>query len=136
MYLRGKYRFLSNFYIEPSGAHVEGKYQAHKLNPPVAGLLQSVSPGVAKRIGREFDLTGQTRKDWHKVNLEIMYKLVKAKFTDPMLAELLLATGDAELIESNAWDDRFWGQVNEIGENHLGKILMRVRKELGEADGH
>ena len=75
MYLRGKYRFLSNFYIEPSGAHVEGKYQAHKLNPPVADLLQSVSPGVAKRMGREFDLTGQTRKDWHEVNLEIMYKL-------------------------------------------------------------
>ena len=28
------------------------------------------------------------------------------------------------------------GNEDIVKANHLGKILMRVRKELGEADGH
>ena len=42
----------------------------------------------------------------------------------------LLKTGDAMLIEGNTWGDRIWGQVNGVGENNLGKILMRIREEL------
>lgn len=42
----------------------------------------------------------------------------------------LLETGDAELVESNWWHDYFWGVCNGRGENHLGKILMKIRAEL------
>lgn len=30
-------------------------------------------------------------------------------------------------MEENNWGDKFWGTVNGVGENHLGKILMRIR---------
>ncbi len=56
-----------------------------------------------------------------------------AKFTqNPDLLSKLLATGDAELIEGNTWGDRVWGVdlYRGAGENHLGKILMRIRDEL------
>jgi hypothetical protein len=46
---------------------------------------------------------------------------------------MLLLTGDEELIEGNFWGDVFWGVCNGVGKNHLGKILMEVRSELGGA---
>jgi predicted NAD-dependent protein-ADP-ribosyltransferase YbiA (DUF1768 family) len=50
-----------------------------------------------------------------------------------------VASGDADLIEDNNWNDRFYGAVYDthqeawIGENHLGRTLMKVREELKDA---
>lgn len=60
-----------------------------------------------------------------------MYEVCKAKFTQNKSCRgNLLKTGNAELIEGNDWGDKIWGQVNGIGENNLGKILMKIREEL------
>jgi len=68
-----------------------------------------------------------------------MKYVVKQKFSQhPELRNLLLATQEEELISDNAGQeaDRFWGvnnYVNEFnydGENHLGRILMKERKEI------
>jgi ribA/ribD-fused uncharacterized protein len=89
--------------------------------------------GEAKRMGRKI----KRRSDWFDVSLLIMEELVRQKFTRyPELKSKLLETGEATLIEGNNWNDRFYGCVydtnrNEwVGENHLGKILMKVREEL------
>ena len=53
------------------------------------------------------------------------------------LRVLLLATGDAELVEGNSWHDNDWGDcwcdrcVEVLGANMLGVILMEVRGRLG-----
>ena len=52
------------------------------------------------------------------------------KFLNPDLREKLVATGDAELIEGNHWNDTCWGVCKGIGQNNLGKILMEVRDML------
>lgn len=63
--------------------------------------------------------------------LSVMETLVREKFTrHPALAAQLLATGDLELVERNHWRDTFWGICDGRGENHLGRILMKVRTEL------
>lgn len=31
------------------------------------------------------------------------------------------------IIEVNNWGDTYWGVCNGIGDNHLGKILMKIR---------
>ena len=66
-----------------------------------------------------------------------MYEIVKAKFTqNEALTQKLLQTGDMPIEEGNAWNDTFWGvdiRTGE-GENHLGEILMQVRKELADAN--
>jgi hypothetical protein len=149
----GDYRFLSNFYIEPDGSCVEREYQVAKtlddasrdyilnvydtddltirLKKAKFGeprkWLRYTTPGEAKRRGNGVTL----RPDWEKLKIPLMLDLVRKKFSDhPHLAELLLATGDAELVEGNDWGDVFWGVCRKRGRNELGKILMQVREEL------
>lgn len=80
----------------------------------------------AKRFGRRVQL----RPDWEQVKDNIMYEIIKSKFSIKHLREMLLATGEAILIEGNTWNDTYWGMCRGKGKNMLGKILMRVREEL------
>ena len=60
-----------------------------------------------------------------------MYELCYQKFSEnEVLKDKLLETGDAILIEGNRYHDTYWGMVDGVGENKLGKILMRIREEL------
>ena len=70
------------------------------------------------------------RKDWEKVKLQVMEDLLQQKFKHPDLRAKLIATYPEELIEKNTWNDTFWGQCKGKGENHLGKLLMKIREEL------
>lgn len=132
---RGPYFFLSNFYsavVEYDGLSyptVEHAYQAAKT--PDLAARENIrclpTPNQARRAGRKVEL----RLNWNDQRVPIMRYLVGRKFINhPNLADLLLATGDQELIEGNAWGDRFWGVYRGQGENQLGKILMEVRNGL------
>lgn len=61
----------------------------------------------------------------------VMLNLLRIKFSDPMLRQQLVDTGDAELVEGNAWNDTFWGVSLKtgMGKNWLGRLLMQVRDE-------
>lgn len=141
----GRWSFLSNFHpskIEHQGIEyptVEHFYVAMKVNDQqlIDGVYYTPgdfremiakidTPGLAKKIGRKTKL----RKDWETKKIEVMNWGVREKFKNPQLAEMLLNTGDQELIEGNWWKDTFWGVCNGVGKNHLGKILMEVRREL------
>ena len=71
------------------------------------------------------------RADWETVKEDIMYQAVLKKFqTHAELKELLLSTGDQDIVE-NAPGDYYWGCGKEgTGLNRLGEILMRVREEI------
>lgn len=126
----GEYRFLSNFWPAKvifdgvTYPTVENAYQAAKVEKHLRfGFLSS--PGEAKKLGQTLTL----RPGWKSIKLEIMYKLCQQKFSQSPLKEKLLAT-EGLLEETNDWGDRYWGVCDGIGENHLGKILMRIREEL------
>lgn len=128
----GKHRFLSNFwscYVKYKGVEypsVENAYQAAKcLNRMDRERFLNIKASEAKKLGRVILM----RPNWDNEKLDVMYELVKQKFGDPVLKEKLLATGTEELQEGNWWGDAYWGTVNGVGENHLGKIIMRVRAE-------
>lgn len=131
----GEYRFLSNFWpaeVEFEGQRypsVEHAYQAAKTLDPVERrrIATQATPSAAKRAGRALVL----RDDWLEVKLDVMESCVRDKFTrHAELRRRLLETGDAELVEGNTWGDRYWGVFEGQGENHLGKILMKIRGEL------
>jgi ribA/ribD-fused uncharacterized protein len=131
----GYCRFLSNFYecnitdyglTFPSAEHLYQAYKA-KTNEEAMMIRAASTPSLAKRLGRSISV----RKDWEAVKLMVMQKVVWMKFTqNEHLKDLLLATGDMVLVEGNNWGDRFWGTINNDGENHLGRILMNVRQDL------
>lgn len=131
---RGEYFFLSNFFEAPviydgiTYLNNEAAFQAQKTLVNKERLsFAMLNPSQAKKRGRAVSL----RPDWEDVKFDIMYNICKAKFTqNEALKTNLLNTGDAVLIEGNTWGDRIWGQVNGVGENNLGKILMRIREEL------
>lgn len=131
----GKYSFLSNFfvvYVYYEGityANSEAAFQAAKLlDLEKRKAFAKMNPREAKRQGRRVDL----REDWELVKDDIMYEVCKSKFQNPYMREKLLATGNEELVEGNNWNDTYWGVCRGVGENKLGKILMRIREEEKE----
>lgn len=130
----GRYRFLSNFhpvkviYDNIEYSSVEHAYQAAKtLNPSMRRKIRETeAPKKAKELGRKAEL----RSDWERIKLSIMEELLKQKFSNPDLKRALLNTGEKTLIEGNWWGDVFYGVCNGKGENHLGKLLMKIRTEL------
>ena len=133
---RNEYRFLSNFWDCPvtykglTYQNAEAAFQAQKCQDEAEKEQFTVlRSNEAKRLGRYVQL----RPDWENVKLPIMEEIVRAKFTqNEDLKRRLIATGDAYLEEGNTWHDTCWGVDTRTGEgqNHLGKILMKVREEL------
>lgn len=128
-----EYAFLSNFApckIEYGGRTfptVENAYQSAKCAVEAdIDKFQYISAGDAKRLGRKVLL----REDWEMVKLSVMEDLLRRKFSNIKFKELLLDTGDVTLIEGNTWNDTFWGICNGVGENNLGKLLMKIRDEI------
>lgn len=70
------------------------------------------------------------------MKLAHMEMFVEEKFKEPELRQWLLATGDAKLVEGNQHGDRFWGVYNDVGENHLGRILMKVRGRIQQEESN
>lgn len=130
----GQYRFLSNFYIEPDGTHVEGEYQRDKClktEDRARFHLRSdprqpmIAPAQCQYLGRAV----LVRYDWDAVKVDIMAEYVAQKFRDhPELRRKLKETGTLYLEETNHWSDRFWGVCGGVGQNMLGHILMEIRR--------
>lgn len=136
MQFRGDYEFLSNFYpcdVTYDGLtylNAEAAFQAQKcVNDKEKFQFCGLKSAQSKVRGREVLL----RSDWEDVKYGFMEGIVRAKFTqNPNLAKKLIETGNKNIIEGNTWNDTCWGidVRSGIGENNLGKILMRVRSEL------
>ena len=133
----GVYSFLSNFYEYPvyydglKYMNSEAAFQSAKcMNKDGRMAFCFLNPSEAKRLGRRVRL----RPDWEDTKDQIMYDVVKAKFSDPHLAKMLLSTENADLYEGNTWGDTYWGIDRRTlrGQNKLGEILMRVRREISE----
>ena len=130
----GRWKALSNF--EPAWVYFDGvayptvehAFQAAKtFNQWERDAIRSArTPAEAKRLGRAVDL----RADWEVAKVDVMRELLVWKFTAEPFRSILLATGDAELVEGNFWRDTVWGMCNGVGENRLGRLLMDVRNGL------
>ena len=129
----GPYHFLSNFYpciVEYEGLKYcssDAAYQAAKtVDMGLTEAFTKTDPATAKRAGSKIKL----REDWDGLKLGIMKDILTIKFQDPELREMLINPGDEELIEGNTWGDRFYGVCRGRGRNHLGLLLMELRRVI------
>lgn len=135
------YGCFSNFSAHPfelDGAlwpTSEHYFQAQKFagtpegKPHVEEIRAVASPMQAAKMGRERHRP--LRADWEDVKDDVMRRAVFAKFSQhDDIRQILLDTGEEELIE-NTTDDYYWGRGTKgSGKNLLGLILMEVRQQL------
>lgn len=95
-------------------------------------VREARSPKDAAGLGRRRDFP--LRKDWEGVKDDVMRHAVLKKFqTHAEIREILLNTGDKNIVE-NAPGDYYWGCGKDgTGKNMLGIILMEVREQLSES---
>jgi ribA/ribD-fused uncharacterized protein len=151
----GNHLWPSNFFWHNHWT-VEHEFQSAKTHSfrQALAIRRAATPGQAKRLGRRCDLV----YNWDEIKDDVMMSCLEKKFEIPELRAVLLATGDALLIEGNTWGDRYWGATrpspSEIrgvlssgkidytwetedgsvlfGYNKLGILLMGIREELQE----
>ena len=92
-------------------------------------IRQAKSPMIAARLGRS--RAHPLRPDWETVKDNVMREALWAKFTQhPNLKSLLLATGEAELVEHTG-NDAYWADGGDgTGKNRLGQLLMELRAQF------
>lgn len=136
----GEYAFLSNMFpcnIEfPIFGKVvkftsaEAAFQAGKALglEDIEKIASAKSGYEAKKIGRHIKI----QEDWDGYRLGWMEYVLRQKFSHQNLdlRQKLIDTYPMELIENNTWNDTFWGKCDGKGENHLGKILEKIRLDL------
>ena len=130
-----EYGCFSNFF--PSPVDLEGViyatsehyYQAMKAKTQEEHdyIAEAPTPHESRNRGKQC----QIRDGWDNMRDDVMLTVVVTKFTQHSnLADILLSTGDEELIEWAPWD-KYWGKAEDgQGKNKLGKILMQVRDKL------
>jgi ribA/ribD-fused uncharacterized protein len=132
---QGDYRWLSNFerceilYKGILYKSSEAAFQAQKtLNIKARYIFAKLNAREAKTMGAIVNI----RPDWEDVKLEIMEEICRVKFNLHQFKAKLIDTGMMNIIESNYWGDTYWGICDGIGENNLGKIIMKIREEIKE----
>jgi ribA/ribD-fused uncharacterized protein len=113
----------------------EHAYQAGKARKPEVRdwVLSAPSPALVAMAAHGL-YYWDIAPGWSRTKFDRMRGVLRAKFTQHEdLKELLLATGDARLVESATVDNevnRLWGEVNGEGRNMLGQLLMELRASL------
>jgi ribA/ribD-fused uncharacterized protein len=120
--------------VFPTSEHA---YQAGKARKPEVRkwLMSAPSPALLAMAAHGL-YYWDVAPGWSTSKFDRMLRVLMAKFTQHAdLRELLLSTGDARLVESATVDNevnRLWGEVNGLGKNMLGVLLMDVRNELNQ----
>lgn len=111
----------------------EHAYQWKKFaisNMSIADLIYiAPSPCDTKLIADQY--RNLISKEWDKVKLGYMEEILRAKYSQHEKVQvLLMETGEREIIE-NSPTDTFWGiGADENGQNHLGRLWMKIRNEV------
>lgn len=113
----------------------EHAYQAGKARKPAVRkwLMDAPSPALLAMAAHGL-YYWDVAPGWSTTKFDRMRAVLRAKFTQHEdLRQLLLSTGEIRLVESATVDNevnRVWGEVNGVGRNMLGVLLMELRTDL------
>ena len=124
----------------PTSEHL---YQCLKFpnNPETQReVLSHENPMTLKMVTRTKLNKTLIRPDWKDIELDVMYFCLKVKMVWNWVkfGDLLRSTRSREIFDVSSRKDLYWGVMitddGYVGENHLGKLLMKLRDELMEDD--
>lgn len=134
----GEHGYLSNLFkrgIVFDGRYFDCSEKAYQWGKPkdrnVAEWLKDAPKphlcAMAAHALFAFDIV----ENWNNIKVDRMWDVLREKFRQHQdLREMLLATGEAILIEESK-NDAFWGIGKRgNGKNMLGILLMSIREEL------
>ncbi|KAJ3431677.1 hypothetical protein M0812_20593 [Anaeramoeba flamelloides] len=134
------YGCFSNYYFSPF--YLEGKYwitsehyfQAQKFiqYPEILEKVRRfLTPSKVKKFTNSQQMIHKHRNDWPRVKEEVMKRVLEAKFLqNERIKQILLSTGEKELIETT-YNDRYWANGgDDTGLNRLGNLLMELRERI------
>ncbi|MCQ6553588.1 NADAR family protein [Streptomyces sp. C10-9-1] len=131
------YGCFSNF--SPHGFELDGAwwptsehyFQAQKFRGTRHAELVRRAPTALRAATLGRDPSRPLRRDWERARDDVMRRAVAAKFrAHPDIREVLLSTGDEEIVEDTT-TDHYWGRGRTgNGRNMLGRILVRTRSRL------
>ncbi len=114
-------------------ATVEEAYQASSFMEVAEDVVQQIQNAGSPFEAKQISLKNKNRKrpNWDSEKLVVMEELLRLKLEQhPYIKEVLLRTGDFTIVEDSP-KDTFWGWgPNRDGENHMGKLWMKLRAEL------
>ncbi len=136
---KGDYRWLSNFeavtiklgeHIYPS---VEHAYMSAKCDSSEWKLFcmdARNTAGDVKKKSREVKLVD----NWDRYKFLVMQSCLEQKYEQEPFRSKLIKTGTQNIVEGNYFGDIIWGvdlkYTPNIGENHLGRMIMKIREDL------
>ena len=119
---------------------VEHAFQAQKVTGTKQEEYQQLftdpnsEPSDAKKMGGKTyfkEHNFKLRNDWDSNKLRLMEDITKEYYiNNPDMLQKLKDTGNKQLIHSGFRIDSYWGMQKDGGQNHHGKILMKIREEL------
>lgn len=121
--------------VYPTSEHA---YQAGKASKLVVRewILSAPTPSLAAMAAHGL-YVWDVVPNWAQIKFDRMRAVLRAKFEQHAdLKALLLATGDARLVEAGTVNNavnRLWGEVDGKGENTLGVMLMELRSEYARS---
>lgn len=136
---KGDYRWLSNFepvkitidgvtYPSVEHAYMSAKCDDHEWKKYCSD--SSNTAGDVKKKSREVQLVD----NWDNKKFIIMQICLEQKFEQEPFRSKLIKTGTQNIVEGNYYNDTIWGvdlkYTPNIGENHLGRLLMKIRGKL------
>lgn len=126
---------FSSFKVEWNGymySTLEEAFQTTRFIGSDEELVQKIknSHSAHEAQKKAYQNLDKQRKDWEKVELEIMEELLRLKVEqNPYVLKKLLETKDYYIVEDSP-KDAYWGWgENRDGLNNLGKLWMKIRNE-------
>ena len=127
------YQFLSNSYnspVEIGGivyTNAESAFWAQRVKDSRA---RNKFARLSGNKARAKAIQAEPVEDWDTNINQYMEQVLRSKFKDPKMKNLLLKTKGMKLINTNTYRDDYWGVYMGKGKNILGRLLMKIRDEV------
>ncbi len=121
-------RYKGSIWMTSEHAYQASKFQDSRLQ---IQIMRAASAHDALKLAHAFSERGLVRADWNEEEkLRVMYEIISLKHDQHAYVQKQLKESIGREIVEDSPKDAFWGRGPDWkGQNHLGRLWMRLRDE-------